>query len=48
MASWMGRTALEMIGQGGFGYSFDAFEEDTNPNPYSESIKALLLVHTSR
>ncbi|EDR02322.1 uncharacterized protein LACBIDRAFT_309740 [Laccaria bicolor S238N-H82] len=42
MASWMGRTALEMIGQGGFGYSFDTFEEDTTPNPYSESIKALL------
>jgi len=48
MASWMGRTALEMIGQGGFGYSFDTFEEDATPNPYSASINALLLVHTSR
>lgn len=28
MAKWMGRTALELIGQGGFGHSFDPLVED--------------------
>ncbi|KZT70365.1 cytochrome P450 [Daedalea quercina L-15889] len=38
MLSWMGRTALELIGQGGLGYSFDKLVEDQK-NPYGESLK---------
>lgn len=38
----MSRTALEYIGQGGLGYSFDSFDgEDTNH--YSRAVKDLLL-----
>ncbi|KAH9930181.1 cytochrome P450 [Amylocystis lapponica] len=36
---WMGRTALELIGQGGLGYSFDRLVEDT-PNEYRDALKA--------
>lgn len=35
---WMSRAALEYIGQGGLGYSFDALDE-TKVNTYSEVIK---------
>ncbi|PSR73438.1 hypothetical protein PHLCEN_2v10730 [Hermanssonia centrifuga] len=38
---WMNRTALELIGQGGLGYSFDALVEDT-PNDFGEAIKELV------
>jgi hypothetical protein len=37
---WMSRAALEYIGQGGLGYSFDALDE-TKTNTYSEVIKML-------
>ena len=32
MANWMGRTALELIGQGGFSHSFDPLVEDATDN----------------
>ena len=37
--SWMTRTALELIGQSGFGYSFDDFTEDSTRSVYAVSIK---------
>ncbi|KAF5360939.1 hypothetical protein D9756_005070 [Leucocoprinus leucothites] len=39
---WMTRTALELIGQSGMGYSFDSLEGDhnsTNIHPYAQSVK---------
>ncbi|KAK7039254.1 hypothetical protein VNI00_010159 [Paramarasmius palmivorus] len=39
--SWMGRTALEMIGQGGLGYSFDSMAEQEKPHPFAEDMKRL-------
>ncbi|KAI0782961.1 cytochrome P450 [Abortiporus biennis] len=38
---WIGRTALELIGQGGLGYSFDLLVEDV-PNELGEAIKKLM------
>lgn len=38
---WMGRAALELIGQGGLGYSFDPLVEDAS-DPVAEAIKTLL------
>ena len=43
MLAWMGRTALEPIGQAGLGYSFDNFVEDLT-DPYGESVKQFLCV----
>jgi hypothetical protein len=40
----MTRTALELIGQSGFGYSFDSLEEGAQDHPLSASIKNLLSV----
>jgi hypothetical protein len=40
----MGRTALEMIGQGGLGYSFDSMAEQEKPHPFAEDMKRLLYV----
>ncbi|KAF8150633.1 cytochrome P450 [Crassisporium funariophilum] len=42
--SWMTRTALELIGQSGLGYSFDPLTEDGVPHPYSVSAKQLVPV----
>lgn len=42
MLHWMTRTALEMIGQSGMGYSFDSLEGDASSadsHPYSRSVK---------
>jgi len=39
--NWLTRTALEMIGQGGFGHSFDRLEQD-ELNPLAEAIKAIV------
>jgi hypothetical protein len=36
---WISRAALEYIGQGGLGYSFDALDEGKK-NTYSELIKS--------
>ncbi|PCH40532.1 cytochrome P450 [Wolfiporia cocos MD-104 SS10] len=38
--NWCGRTALELIGQGGLGYSFDPLVEQI-PNDFGDAIKAL-------
>ncbi|PCH40497.1 cytochrome P450 [Wolfiporia cocos MD-104 SS10] len=37
---WCGRTALELIGQGGLGYSFDPLTERV-PNEYGDALKVL-------
>lgn len=41
---WMTRTALELIGQSGLGYSFDPLVDDSDNHPYSKSIKNLVFV----
>lgn len=41
MMRWFGRTALELIGQGGLGYSFDPLVADV-PNAFGDAMKALL------
>lgn len=43
MLSWMGRTALELIGQAGLGYSFDPLVKDT-PDTLAHAIKAFQYV----
>ncbi|KAF7974851.1 hypothetical protein HWV62_11087, partial [Athelia sp. TMB] len=40
MVHWFGRTALELIGQSGIGYSFDNLDEGP-PHPYSLAVKSL-------
>jgi hypothetical protein len=40
----MTRTALEMVGQCGYGYSFDSLAADATPHPYSVSVKELMCV----
>lgn len=40
---WMGRTALELVGQGGLGYSFDPLVRD-NTDEYGEAVKLFLSV----
>ncbi|KIP02463.1 hypothetical protein PHLGIDRAFT_26577 [Phlebiopsis gigantea 11061_1 CR5-6] len=40
---WMGRTALELIGQGGLGYSFDPLIKNQE-NAYGQALKRLLPV----
>lgn len=37
MLNWLARTALELIGLGGLGYSFNALDGDDHP--YTKSIK---------
>ncbi|KLO16320.1 cytochrome P450 [Schizopora paradoxa] len=39
--AWMSRAALEYIGQGGFGYTFDALNENSR-SEYSEAVKMLV------
>ncbi|KAI0941738.1 hypothetical protein AcW1_003543 [Taiwanofungus camphoratus] len=41
MLEWMSRTALELIGQGGLGYSFDPLVEDID-NSLGDAMKALV------
>ena len=48
MLNWMGRTALELIGQAGLGYSFDPLQEDVTPDVYAEAIKAYVSVPAIR
>ncbi|KIK57051.1 hypothetical protein GYMLUDRAFT_173469 [Collybiopsis luxurians FD-317 M1] len=40
--SWMARTALELIGQSGLGYSFDPLTDEESTHPYPGIIKELL------
>ncbi|RXW14578.1 hypothetical protein EST38_g11278 [Candolleomyces aberdarensis] len=42
MLQWMTRTALELIGQSGLGYSFDPLTEDGQEHPFSTSVKDLM------
>ena len=46
MANWMGRTALELIGQGGFSHSLDPLVEDATDN-LAISLKLFLYDFTS-
>ncbi|KAL1948949.1 hypothetical protein VTO73DRAFT_10755 [Trametes versicolor] len=41
MVGWMGRTALELMGQGGLGYSFDPLVSDA-ADEYGSAIKDLM------
>lgn len=41
MLSWMGRTTLEIIGQVGFGHSFDDFTSD-EPDEFRTALKSFL------
>lgn len=41
---WMTRTALELIGQSGMGYSFDTLEDENDYHPYSRSVKRFMCV----
>ena len=43
MVGWMGRTALELLGQGALGYSFDPLVED-KVDPFGEAVKSFLFV----
>ena len=43
---WMGRAALELIGQGGLGYSFDPLEVDMT-DTYGHALKTLQYVYFS-
>ncbi|EIW57464.1 cytochrome P450 [Trametes versicolor FP-101664 SS1] len=43
ITGWMGRTALELVGQGGLGHSFDPLTEETS-DEYTEAVKALVCV----
>ncbi|KAH6910599.1 cytochrome P450 [Coprinopsis sp. MPI-PUGE-AT-0042] len=38
---WLTRAALELIGQSGFGYSFDPLTEDAKEHPFVTSVKNL-------
>ena len=40
----MTRTALELIGQSGFGYSFDPLTEDGDKHMFSKSAKKYVYV----
>ncbi|KAI0373129.1 cytochrome P450 [Pilatotrama ljubarskyi] len=42
---WMGRTALELIGQGGLGHSFDPLTEDV-ADEFTDSVKAYFPVQS--
>ncbi|KAK7452176.1 hypothetical protein VKT23_012279 [Stygiomarasmius scandens] len=41
LLSWMSRTALELVGQAGLGYSFDTLEDDAAAHPYTGVLKQL-------
>ena len=38
MVGWMGRTALELVGQAGLGYSFDPLTHE-RPDEFAEGLK---------
>ncbi|KAH7878863.1 cytochrome P450 [Lentinula edodes] len=39
--SWLGRTAFELIGQAGLGYSFDPMNDEESAHPFSGEMKSL-------
>ena len=42
---WLGRTALELIGQGGLGVSMDSLGEPI-PHPLADSVKRFMRVES--
>ncbi|KAK7038693.1 hypothetical protein VNI00_010577 [Paramarasmius palmivorus] len=42
MLSWLGRTALELVGQSGLGYSFDTLADEECAHPYSKALKEFM------
>ncbi|KAF5342980.1 hypothetical protein D9758_013688 [Tetrapyrgos nigripes] len=42
MLSWASRTAFELIGQAGLGYSFDTLVDEANAHPYTKVMKAVV------
>lgn len=44
MLDWMGRTALELVGQAGLGWSFDPLVEDTVDNNLGTAVKSIMCV----
>ena len=40
---WMGRTALELVGQGGLGYSFDPLVAESH-DEFAEAVKSFVYV----
>ena len=41
MLAWLGRVALELIGQGALGYSFDPLVADRS-DTYADALKSLV------
>ena len=41
MLDWMSRVALELVGQGGLGYSFNALDDSIN-NEYREAAREFM------
>lgn len=39
MLRWMSRTALELIGQSGLGYTFDPLTEGSEENSYTRGVR---------
>lgn len=39
MVNWLTRTALELIGQAGIGYTFDSLAMEETPNVYGAVLK---------
>ncbi|KAF8896618.1 cytochrome P450 [Infundibulicybe gibba] len=39
---WMSRTALELIGQTGLGYSFDPLTDEASTHPYTKCVRGLM------
>jgi hypothetical protein len=39
LLQWCARVAVELIGQGGLGWSFDNLETESNTHPYSKAVK---------
>jgi cytochrome P450 len=44
--SWISRTALELIGVAGLGYSFESFDKEKSPSEYAQAVKELAYVAT--
>ena len=44
MLDWMGRAALEIIGQAGMGHSFDPLTPDSSSDAYTKAAKTYLYV----
>ncbi len=47
MLDWMGRAALEIIGQAGMGHSFDPLVSESSSDPYTKAAKTYLCVYSA-